>query len=188
LRGPFEKIKLLSAIYPYNSNILNIIGFNTKAAVLRNSFDGFVPLNEIMNENMLKEDPPVINQIIPGKNSAVDPNMISSLENIIHICKDKNINLFIVNSPVFHKINEINDQFPEITKISMNIIHYNNVNFWDFSDDPAFAGHIELFADKAHLNATGAKIFSNMVVARLSKTFEMELSSDVSSAVNHIIF
>lgn len=169
LRGPFEKIKLISAIYPFNSNIINIIGFNTKAATLRQAFDGFVPLKEVMNENMLKSDPPVINQTPVDIKSAVDPNMISSLENIIQICKDRNITLFIINSPVFHRVNEILNPDPEITKITLDIIHRNNVNYLDFSNDPAFAGHIELFADKAHLNETGAKMFSHMLVTRLSK-------------------
>jgi hypothetical protein len=172
MRSPYERLKLMSSIYPYNSNIINIIGFNTKAAELRRSYDGYVPLNEFLNDNMLKPLPEIHDQSWVDVKKAIDPYMIKSLENIIDLCKEKNITLFIINSPVFHETNEIARTLPEIAQISLEIIHRNNVNFIDLSDEPTFAGHPELFADKAHLNYKGAKIFSNMLATKIAKTLE----------------
>ena len=101
--------------------------------------------------------------------SSLDTNMVNALENIISICKEKNIALYIINSPVYHMVNEIQTPAYAVAKISLDIIHRNHVNFLDFSDDPAFVGHPELFADQGHLNDKGAKVFSNMVINSLSK-------------------
>jgi hypothetical protein len=171
LRGPYEKIKLLSSIYPFNSDIVNIIGFNTKTRESqKKDFDGYVPLTEVLNTNLINAKPEILNQLIIGTKSVVDTNMVSALENIIQICKGKNITLFIINSPIFHEANEqISPAFP-VEKISLDIIHRNQVNYFDLSDNPAFSGHPEWFADKAHLNEQGASVFSNRVTDILSKT------------------
>ena len=171
LRGPYERIKLLSSIYPFNSDIVNIIGFNTKtSAAQKKDFDGYIPLTEVLNANLINARPEILNQLIIGTKSVVDTNMVNALENIISICRGKNITLFIINSPVFHEANEsISPAFP-VEKISLDIIHLNQVNYFDFSDNPVFVGHPEWFADKAHLNEQGASVFSNMVSDILSKT------------------
>jgi hypothetical protein len=179
LRGPYEKLKLLSSIYPFNSDIVNIIGFNTKTKVAqKKDFDGYIPLTEVLNSNLINAKPEILNQLITGTKSVVDTNMVNALENIIQICTVKNITLFIINSPFFHEENEqISPAFP-VEKISLDIIHRNKVIFFDFSDDPAFIGHPEWFADKAHLNEYGAGIFSNKVTDILNKTRELNLKNN----------
>ena len=63
LRGPFEKIKLMSSIYPFNSDIINIIGFNTNTrAARRHDFEGYIPLNEVLNPEILKFKPQYVSQ------------------------------------------------------------------------------------------------------------------------------
>ena len=173
LRGPYEKIKLMSSIYPFNSDIINIIGFNTNTRVAhRHDFDGYVPLNEVLNPEILKFKPEYVSQSIMKTESSLDTNMVNALENIISICKEKKIALYIINSPVYHTANEIQTPAYAVAKISLDIIHRNHVDFLDFSDNPAFVGHPELFADAGHLNDKGARIFSNMVINSLSKTIE----------------
>jgi hypothetical protein len=175
LRGPYERIKLLSSIYPFNSDIVNIIGFNTKnSEAQKRDFDGYVPLHEVLNANILKPRSEIANQAMIRTKSVVDPNMVNALENIIRICRRENITLFIINSPVFHEADEpISPAFP-IEKISLDIIHRNQVNYFDFSDNPAFVGHPEWFADKEHLNEEGSRVFSNMLTEILSKTIEIK--------------
>lgn len=176
LRGPNEKIKLLSSIYPFNSDILNIIGFNTKTSeAQKKDFDGYIPLTEVMDTNQINARHEILKQLLIGTKSVVDTNMVSALENIIQICKAKNITLFIINSPIFHEANEqIGPSFP-VEKISLDIIHRNQVNYFNFSDNPSFVGHPEWFADKAHLNEQGAIVFSKMVTDILSKTSGLNL-------------
>ena len=171
LRGPFEKLKLMSSIYPFNSDIINIIGFNTNTrAARRQDFEGYVPLNEVLNPEMLKFKPEYVSQSTMRTQSSLDTNMVNALKNIISICKEKKIALYIIDSPVYHMVNEIQTPVYAVTKISLDIIHRNHVDFLDFSDNPAFVGHPELFADKGHLNDNGARIFSNMVINTLSNT------------------
>lgn len=159
---------MMSSIYLFNSDIINIIGFNTNTqAARRHDFEGYIPLNEVLDPEILNIKPVYVSQSIMKTESSLDTNMVYALENIISICKVKNIALYIINSPVYHTVNEIHPPAFEAAKISLDIIHRNHVNFLDFSDDPAFVGHPELFADKGHLNDKGAKIFSNMVINSL---------------------
>ena len=176
LRGPYEKIKLMSSIYPFNSDIINIIGFNTKTqAARRQDFEGYIPLNEVLNPEIIKIKPQYVSQSIMRTKSILDTNMVNALENIISICKEKKIALYIINSPVYHTVNEIQTPAYAVAKISLDIIHRNHVDFLDFSDSPAFVGHPELFADEGHLNEKGAKIFSNMVINSLLSFQEFKL-------------
>jgi hypothetical protein len=165
LRSPYEGLKLMSSIYPFNSNIINIIRFNTNThSAHKQDFEGYIPLTGVMSNDMLK---PATEIIIP---SVVDTNMVNSLENIMRLCSRKNINLFIITSPVFHTINEKQSSPSSISELTLEIIHRNQANYLDFSFDSTFTGHIEWFRDKWHLNDEGAKIFSNMLIDSISKT------------------
>jgi len=162
LRSPYERIKLMSAIYPFNSDVLNIITFNTNYHAKRHQdFEGYIPLEEIMNIDMLKKEPKI------EKQSVVDTNMVNALKNIICLCKEKNISLFIINSPIFHTVNEIQSSTSSAAKLSLEIIYRNKVNYVDFSFDSTFTGHLEWFRDRLHLNDEGAKIFTNMLIDKL---------------------
>lgn len=166
LRSPYEKIKLMSAIYPFNSNIIDIIRYNTNTrAARRLDFEGYVPLEGVMNVNMLKPGTGSTTQPVP----TADTNMINALENIISLCKEKNIPLFIISSPLFHTVNEKPNPPSPAAKLSLEIINRNKVNYIDFSFDPKFAGHLEWFYDIQHINTEGSKIYSNMIADTLRK-------------------
>lgn len=164
LKGPYESIKLMSASYPFNSNVINIIRFNTNYHAERNQdYEGYVPLKGVLNMGMLKSNSYI------GTQSVVDTNLVNALENIIHLCKEKGISLFLVDSPWFLKVHEKQRPLSFAEKMSLEIIHRNQVNYLDFSADSTFAGHMELFDDGAHLNDKGAKVFSNMLIDRLNQ-------------------
>jgi hypothetical protein len=166
LRSPYERVKLMSAIYPFNSNVINIIRFNTNThAARKQDFEGYVPLKEVMNIHTLKQKHEVAAQSV----SVVDSNMVNALKNIIHICKEKNIFLFIISSPIFHTVNEKQSLPSSVSKMSLDIIHSNKVNYVDFSFDSTFAGHFEWFKDRVHLNDDGAKVFTNKLADMLKK-------------------
>ena len=99
----------------------------------------------------------------------VDPNMVSALRNIIQLCKEKNIFLYIVSSPLFHEINEKQGPPSSAASLAMEIISTNKVHFLDFSYDTTFLGHMELFYDLKHLNEKGATIFSKKLSTLLIK-------------------
>src|SRR5664279_77510 len=94
LKSPYEKYKLLSRIYPYNSSILTIaIGnmeFNKKR---RGDFNGYVPLTDTWNEP--------IRDSSTFLNYAMDSIKISIFESFIKDCVASKIRLYIVCSPLF---------------------------------------------------------------------------------------
>lgn len=107
LRSPYEKIKLLSAIYPFNSNIINIIRFNTNSnAARKKDFEGYVPIkNKTMSIDLQNNKPKTIS------NNIIDNNMLNALKNIISICKEKKLNYLLLALLFFTKQNLIWNQF-----------------------------------------------------------------------------
>jgi len=159
LRGPFEKVKLLSAIYPFNSDIINIFRLNAvKLASRMKNFEGYVPIkNKVMNISMLKT------KHNEEESTSIDSNMIMALKNIILLCKEKNISLYIINSPIYRTdFTENKLQTPE-AKMSLEIILNNKVKFLDFANDTTFSKQHELFADNNHLNEKGATKYSQII-------------------------
>lgn len=165
LRDPYESIKLISAIYPFNSNVVNIIAFNTNYHPDRNlDFKGYLPLKTVMRINQLKQKSETAIKPIITEQPIVDSNKVKALENIISLCREKNISLFIINSPMYHLDNEIQGAKSQAAISALEIIHRNNVNYLDFSYDSTFSGRFELFKDKIHLNDEGAKVYSKMLI------------------------
>lgn len=167
LRSPFERIKLISAIYPFNSDVINIIRFNTNTnAARKKDVDGYVPLKGVMSIDMLRPEPQTGEEKIP----VVDANMVNALVTIVRICKGKSINLFVINSPIYHAFNKKQISASFAAEQFLEIIKYYKINYLDFSSDPNFTGHFEWFKDEEHLNEKGAKIFSTLVIDKLLQT------------------
>ncbi len=165
LRSPYESVKLLSAIYPFNSKIIDIIRFTSNFHVEGlQDFEGYFPIkNKVMNVGMLDTMPEIIQPLI------IDTNKIIALKNIISICKEKKITLLIINSPIFHTANEKRTSLTAAVKPALEIIHSEGVKFYDFSFDSTFNRHPEWFSGPVHLNDDGAKIFTNLVSERIIK-------------------
>jgi hypothetical protein len=164
LRGPYEKIKLLSSIYPFNSDIINILKFNTNYHYdKKKNLEGYIPLTGNLNISLLKPS------IEKDSHIGVDSNLVDALNNIISICQRKNIKLFIVNSPIFHTKSDKPIAHSDVEKLALQIIKQNHVDFLDYSWDSTFIGHNEWFSDRAHLNSDGSKIFSNILIDHLKK-------------------
>jgi hypothetical protein len=167
-RSPFERLKLLSTIYPFNSNIIDIIRFNRVRHGMhkRDDVDGYIPLHEVMNSDMLKTKTAKLVQ----SNPVVDTNMVNALKNIIRICKEKSISLFIVSSPIYQQIYEKQGLPSSPAMLSLNIIHSESVIYFDYTYDSSIVRHMEFFKDKVHLNDSGAKVFSNKLIIAMKKT------------------
>ena len=164
LRGPFERIKLLSAIYPYNSNVINIIRYNTNSHAARKlDIQGFVPI-----ENRLLTKLPEINN--PGEayyKTPIDTNKVNALKSIINICQQKNVRLVIVNSPIYHQDAEFIKNTLPVTSQIQDIFKSEKITYFDFSNDSLFNQNMSWFGDQQHLNGIGANIFSQKIVKYL---------------------
>lgn len=169
LRGKYERIKLFSAIYPFNSNVINILRFNTNThAARKKDFEGYVPLEGSINASIKNIGFNNLNYFTEKK-EIVDENMKNALINIIKICNDKNINLLIVSSPIFHTRNEHQDHPSKASELSLEILKRYKVTFFDFSYDSNFMGKHQLFKDEAHLNTNGAKFFTTLLINKIKK-------------------
>jgi len=155
LKGPFEKFKTLSKIYPYNSMLFNIIMGNMEFNKKKNKdIKGFVPLNK----NWTSE----LQAIKSTTKYELDQNKLNAFKDFIQLCKKNNIELHVIVSPVFYTY-----QSDYSITTCKQICAKQNVPFYDFTRDDKFLQKPEWYADILHLNQTGAKKFSSIVADSL---------------------
>lgn len=155
LRSPFERIKLLSEIYPFNSQLLTIaVGNLEMNRTRRPDNKGYVGLDREWKA-----------KIDTAKNlpvHEVDSNKYNAFREFLSLAKKSGIKVFVIYSPVFLKFNRLQE-----IEICNDICTRENVPFWDFSNDTLFINNSHLFDDLSHLNHNGAMIFSDLVVGKM---------------------
>jgi len=156
LKSPFEKYKLLSKIYPYNSLIFTIAVGNAEFNKKRErDINGYVPLNNVW-DFPIKDGSTFINY-------EADSNKVKAYESFIKNCVNAKVELYVVCSPVFVKPNYTNNS----AVLGKEIADKCHVKFFDYSKDTSLLNRPELFFDLAHLNDKGAEVYSKMVVDRI---------------------
>ncbi|MBK0381473.1 hypothetical protein I5M32_00750 [Pedobacter sp. SD-b] len=158
MRGKYEKLKLLSGIYPFNSEMLTIAIGNTEMnKKRRDTFDGYIPLRN-------KWIDPIPDYAFP-QDYDVDSNRLQAYKVFINDCKKANVNLYIACSPYLSK-NRFKDRSISIAKA---IAKKENVPFFDYSNYlPLIKPY--LYHDTPHLNQDGARFYSNLVANEILKT------------------
>jgi lysophospholipase L1-like esterase len=153
--SPYENIKLVSEIYPFNSQVLTILIGNLEINKKRvHDIKGYVPLD---NEWQLELDS-TENGYIYEK----DANKINAFRKFISTARDLGIRVFIVSSPVFQKFN-INRGI----EVGKEICTEEKIPFFDFSRDSFFLTNRSFFQDIIHLNNKGATEFSKIVANKI---------------------
>lgn len=166
MRGPYEKYKLLSAIYPYNSSLLTIAIGNLEYNKKRNADrKGYVPLF-----NQLKDT----SVTIIHEKKEIDSVKFSILQSIMRTCKLNNIRLINVISPVF----DMNDQ-GNTSKVVKDMAERYDAEFFDFSQDILFNQNPSWFQDVTHLNNEGATRFSAILAGLINKDKRINQVSEV---------
>lgn len=157
LKSQFEKIKLLSEIYPFNSQLLTIAIGNFEKNEERKSDDkGYIALNKKWGKR--------IDSIVNTSITEIDTNKIFYLHQFIKLAKQAGSKVFLIYSPIFQKMNR--NQEVEITN---TICVEENVPFWDYSKDTTFLNNNQYFQDILHLNNTGAILFSAIISNRIKQ-------------------
>lgn len=153
LRSPYEKFKLQSSIYPYNSMLLKIVKGNIKSGnEEKEDINGYVPLLRSLNETA--------RAVNLSKPYNLDSNKLNCYKAFINDCEKANIKLYIVNAPYY-----FNSMGKDISmEIVKDIAYKNSIDFIDFSKDEYFLKSPQLFDDTVHVNMVGSKIFSNKVI------------------------
>ncbi len=152
LKSRYEKIKMLSSIYPFNSSIFSIVAGNTQLYSGNDKdINGYIPLYRKLSENLTVDTTNWTLQVDPVKEE-----MFCAF---IDECIKSGIQLFIICSPYHLNIKNQDKSIALISKIT----HNNSVPFFNFSSDSLFLKSTDLFSDRVHLNSYGAGIFSNLV-------------------------
>jgi hypothetical protein len=153
LKSPYEKLKLQSAIYPYNSLLFKTAIGNMDFNKKRNEdIQGYVPLTGELDE--------AIRMVDFTHGYAIDTNKINIYRSFINDCIAAKIQLYIVCSPYF-----INAKGADTSMVvAKKIASEKQLTFIDFSRDSLFLRNSKLFDDTVHVNVSGSKIFSNNLI------------------------
>jgi hypothetical protein len=155
LRSPYEKVKLLSGIYPYNSQILTIAVGNLDLNKQRKPDNkGYVPLE---TEHPVKKE--YFSSLVQ---QPVDSNKIWSLREFVRVAKASGTQVVVIYSPLYQE----HKRYWEI-EICGAVCKEAGVPFWDYSRDAFFTQQPDLYYDPVHLNHKGALVFSKQVSSRL---------------------
>lgn len=160
LKSKYERYKLYSRIYPFNSSLFTIAIGNAEINKTRaNDINGYVPLNSVWQEPIGYDTNTVVKSLL-------DSNKISCYENFIRDCKNRGVNVYIVVSPYFIKFKNSDYSVVKGREIAKKYA----ANFWDYSADAVFTSNRLLFADLVHLNDNGARVYSKLVVQKILKS------------------
>ena len=163
LKGPFEDLKMMSKIYPYNSLILPIItGHSQHSKNKYANYKGFIPLKNNFNGP--------VNYIDYTKETMLDSIKINSYKGFIEDCIKLKIELYIVTAPYKLKVSGSDRSISTAAQIAQSY----NINFFDFTRDTSLTNGRDLFADSRHLNDSGAYIYTNKIIQKIKASRMMQ--------------
>lgn len=159
LRSPFERLKLLSRIYPYNSDLLTIGAGNLATNKSRHpDEEGYIPLDQLLDTALIKNLPrPAFAARI-----TLDSNKLSAYSEFIRNTIGAGVPLVVVMSPAYGFHGDSSD-----ICLLKAIAARNHAPFLDYLRDNRYNQHPELFSDVGHLNREGAFEFTRDLVRRL---------------------
>ncbi len=162
LQSKLQKIWLFSRSYQYNSTIVHILYYRIKP---QGDLKGYVPLLHIMNSEDYRVQRGVDSiKFMSEQDREFDPAFETAFSDFLKTAVSKKIAVLMVCSPdIRFKMEGHNPSLQKIMEIGKSY----GIPLLDFTDDPYFAAHRELFNDTRHLNDLGAKIFSRRLCDRL---------------------
>jgi hypothetical protein len=155
---PFENIKHLSSIYPFNSLLAKIIKGNSSFQNENIKDNGFMPLSGVWNDD--------IKETKYSREKTLDTKKREIFNTFIDKCQATGIKVYVVASPIFEKTTNnsisINYIANKCQKEKISFISYQNNN--KFIDN-------RLFRDPLHLNDVGANILSSDIASLIKKSY-----------------
>lgn len=155
--SPKMKFRMLSEMFAYNSKFFNYLFPLISHA--SSTYEGYIPLeNEGYAYPCLSEAARELDEYVPME------ERWTLLSQTIQRCKAEHIRLCLFISPEYTiksraylwAVNELK-----------RIANANGVNCHDYSSNLIFMNDSTLFKDASHLNAKGAKIFTNEILHSL---------------------
>ncbi len=166
LSSPYERWKLFSQVYPYNSTLFISANNILLANKIAKDENGYNPLRKHMTPDEVEYTQKLLNQSQKDdaeKKPPTDTVAFRLLHQFLNNCTQNGIPTYVVISPKLAPEipNVRKDQLIEIVK------QYKNVKFLDFTKNDRYNNHFEKFADIFHLNKEGAEEFSHELVDSL---------------------
>jgi hypothetical protein len=150
------RLKLLSAMYPYNSLFFQILAGNTNLNNDRYelAYKGFNPRKSFFSD--FEKD------LENTRDKAIDTLQVGLFRKFIADCRSNNIELYMVCPPYQKDI-----RFDKSLQLAKSIAAENKVPFFDRSFDSTYVNHPDLFLDFRHLNARGADLLTADIVGNI---------------------
>lgn len=160
-RSEYERLKLLSATYKFNSELLSIISRNlhTNPDELKKPADNGFRTAKVTDT--LSGPAPTGDNYYPIKK--FDTNFANVFRSFLKDCKARNIKLFVFISPLYSHIKP--DLKTEV--IARQISRQYGVPFFNNANSAIFKLHPNYFHDNEHLNITGARIYTDTVIKQM---------------------
>jgi len=151
-----SSIKLLSNSYRYNGNFINV--FKDYFFEEKCSLSGYEPLYGSMKYD---------SQVRVDTNLAFDDVKMYFFDQFIKRVIDNNIKLFIAISPKY-RIADDSEYKPILEFIS----RYPEVTVFNHYCDTLFVDNKSYFVDPMHLNNTGANLYTNIIIDKITNLYE----------------
>ena len=147
----WERLRLLSHIYPYNSTLAELILQRTTPGVYDDPkmANGYIPLFNTLDTATatFTHEPETVTK---------DPIKMENMEEMMKRYHDR---LIICASPMYRPEKISPQKFGELRKLCNKY----QVPFIDLSDDEQFVGKPELWDDTDHLNDRGARLYTTRI-------------------------
>jgi hypothetical protein len=160
LKGRFEKFKLASSIYPFNSKLIYIAASN--AGYLKNSNTTIKGWQAVPG---IWKGPLEVSSPSPRE---LDSTKIRVYRSFLRDCRRSGVKVVVVCSPTY-TIFKAKDNS---TLVASKIAEEENMRFIDFTNDSFFVKRSQLFADIDHLNPNGAGIFTNSIIDSIGNSLQ----------------
>ena len=147
---PWERLRMSSWIYPYNSTLLEMM-MERKVASTYDAPDadnGYVPLHGVMDSTRF-----VWNNENVKPCAGIDPVRARYLKDFIARNRSR---LVVLVSPRYHAT-EATDTLYDLAR---EMCRRHGVPFVSARSDTAFTRHVELWDDGGHMNDDGARLFT----------------------------
>lgn len=150
----YFKYQMISKLYRFNNMPIRIIEGYLKP---KDVFNGYCSRGNVF----IQDEPYTSVRFEKSSTQEIDVNGEKAMDDMISICNEKGIELFIVQSPMYTDVYTDNPIIEEKIKNYGNIHVINDLALIEFSSHP------ELFSDHVHLNDKGAKKFSTLVSGQI---------------------
>jgi len=151
-----DKVKYISSIYPYNSNIASLLKGVIKKSV--DLYKGYIPVNGSIDTNGINS---FVNKSYINDKLPID--QLGYLNDFIQTCRKHEVTLIIVSSPVF-RVNENHDVM--VKKFQSFCEQFKEVHYLDYTKYQPVYGNPKFFKDNTHMNNNGATIFSQDIAGK----------------------